>query len=356
MGVRVLFGVFDWGLGHATRDMPLIAALLERGHSVDILATGRALRILMSHFGLRCEYHEVPSISPPYTRGSHFGLSFLLSAPQMLHDLHRARKASKRLIRAGGYDLVVSDCRFDVYDKPANSFLINHQLRFKAFPGGQEAAEAWLAYRIARYGTVLVPDFPAAPNLSGMLGHEPTWLAPEKLAYLGILSHLPREERERDIDLFISLTGPEPQRTVLEEKVLEQVATMPGRIVIAGGHPERHEVTPPPNVEYHAYLDAAAQGEMMNRARAFVSRSGYTTMMELAEIGMPQALLIPTPGQTEQEYLADYYEEAGLFHHVHQDALDLPRDLVAAAGFLGFQPPWRTETSIQRCLAALGLE
>jgi UDP-N-acetylglucosamine:LPS N-acetylglucosamine transferase len=107
-------------------------------------------------------------------------------------------------------------------------------------------------------------------------------------------------------------------------------------------------------VEFHSYLDSARQQEMMNRSRFFVSRSGYTSMMELAEIGLRHALLIPTPGQTEQEYLGDYYEEKGYFHHVDQYTLTLQSDISRARGLTGFSPPWRTDESRRRFLEVIG--
>lgn len=356
MKKHILFGVFDWGLGHATRAKPLIAALLDKGHAVDIISTGRALAVLDEHFSTACTYHDVPSIVSPYTKSENFVWNFALSTPRMLASLKKARALSKKIIRENAYDLVISDCRYDVYDQPKNSFLINHQLRFAAPSGTETFLEAWLAYRMEKFGRIIVPDYPSPKfNLTGKLSHKLTFIPQKRIAYIGHLSHLRRLERDRDIDYFITLTGPEPQRSILEEKIFRQAEALDGDIVIAGGNPDRAKPKLSGRISYFPYLNTAEMEDYLNRARFFISRSGYTSMMELAEVGLSRALLIPTPGQTEQEYLGDYYEKRSFFHHVHQKDLDLAHDVRKAKGFDGFKPPWDTAQSIRYFLEAIGL-
>jgi len=343
--MRVLFGVFDWGFGHATRDIPLIAALL-RDHEVHILATGDALRILRNHFAERCCYHDIPSIYAPYTKTRLFQLKFSVSLPKMARSLKRARRRSKRIIDRG-FDKVISDCRYDVYDRPENSYFINHQLRFKAPPGAERFFERWLAWRMKKYRYIIVPDYEDR-NLSGALSHDLRYLPPEKIKYIGILSHLRRRELPQDIDYFISLSGPEPQRSTLEERILSQVGQLSGKVIIAGGKSSPSGDNGHADVEYCAFQEASRQEEVMNRAKFIITRSGYTTMMELAELGKTNVLLLPTPGQTEQEYLADYCEQQQYFHHVSQYKLTLPKDTERARGFAGFAPPWKTAESVAR--------
>jgi len=353
---KVVFGVFDWGLGHATRSKPLIEQMLKNDCKVDLITTGRAMKVLKGHFGNEIrEYHDVPSIASPYTKSKHFCLSFILKSPEMLDSLRKARKASKKIINGGDYDLVVSDCRYDVYGKKKQSYLINHQLRFQAPVAGEIALEAWLAYRMGRYDKILVPDYPGKNNLSGRLSHKMLFLKNKKIEYLGQISHVAKQECEKNIDIFIMLTGPEPQRSILEEKVLKQAKALDGTIVVAGGNPDEHKVKVPSNVEYHNYIPGNELGGYLNRCKFIVTRSGYTSMMELAELGIDKALLIPTPGQTEQLYLAEYYEKKGYYHSVDQDHLDLSRDIETARGYSGFDPEWNTKQSIKNFMKAVGL-
>jgi hypothetical protein len=271
----------------------------------------------------------------------------------MLVSLRRARGAVRGIIRNGRYDLVISDCRFDVYDDVLNSVLVNHQLRFKVGRGMQAIGEAWLAAAMSHYGRIVVPDYPDAQNLSGLLSHDIRHFDLSRVHYIGILSHLRRRKVERDVDFFISLTGAEPQRSILERKVLAQSRELEGRVVIAAGNPDTRRDEAFGNVRFHSYLEPEQQEEMMNRARCFVSRSGYTSLMELAELGVTRAILIPTPGIPEQEYLGDYCEGKGYFRHTHQHRMFLQADTARLGGLNGFAPPWRTKESVRRFLRVL---
>ena len=350
--MKILFGVFDWGLGHATRDIPLISAMVGR-NEVHILSTGNALQILRNHFGERCTYHDVPSIFPPYTKTRFFKLKFSLSVPRMARTLAKARRKSKKIIDTG-FDRVISDCRYDVYDRPDNSYLINHQLRFKTPVGVQWFFEKWLARRMRRYACVLVPDF-ENPNLTGVLSHGLRYLPKDRIRYIGILSHLRKLDLPQNIDYLISLSGPEPQRTVLEKRVLAQVGRLKGKVIIAGGKPGGVSEDLGENVQHFAFLNAQQQQDAMNQAKFIVTRSGYTTMMELVELEKTQVLLLPTPGQTEQEYLGDYCERHKYFHHISQFRLQLARDARIQESFIGFAAPWKTAESVTRALEIIRL-
>ena len=343
--MKILFGVFDWGLGHATRDIPLITELLKKNR-VSIISTGRALKILTDRFKDACTYHDVPSIYPPYTRTPFFRLNFTLSSPLMIKSLRYARRKSAEII-GDSFDIVISDCRYDVYDTPENSYLINHQVRFKSVLGTEWALERWLASRIKKYRFVIVPDF-EGPNLSGDLSHNLRYVPADKTKYIGILSHLKKRDVDEDIDYFISLSGPEPQRTILEKKILARMDQLEGKIVIAGGNPAAKTEKVATNAEFHSFLNTEQQENIANRAKFIITRSGYSTIMDLVELDKKNALLLPTPGQTEQEYLADYYERMRYFHHVSQYRLKLKRDIERAGTFKGFVPPWRTRESVER--------
>jgi len=343
--MKILFGVFDWGLGHATRDIPLIKELCKK-NEVYLLSTGLALKILKDYFRDRCFYYDVPSLYPPYTKTAFFRLKFVLSCPWMLKTLRQARKQTEQIITREKFDAVVSDCRYDVYDRPENSYLINHQLRFKTPLGAEWAFELWLASRMKKYRYVFVPDF-EEHNLSGHLSHNLRYISEDKIRYIGILSHLSKLDKEQDIDYFVSLSGPEPQRVVLEKKIISQLNQLKGRVVIAGGNPEGQEKKLPGDAEFYSFLKTEQQQDIMSRSKFVITRSGYTTIMELAELDRKKALLMPTPNQTEQEYLADYYEEKRYFHHISQYKLQLDRDIEESKRFEGFTAPWKTEESVR---------
>jgi hypothetical protein len=225
-------------------------------------------------------------------------------------------------------------------------------LRFHSFPAGEQIMERWLAAQMNHYRAVAVPDY-ATNSLSGRLSHDLRYFDPKKVRYVGILSHVRKLGLPRDIDTFISISGPEPQRTKFEEIVMAQVDRLPGNVVIAAGNPDRRGHETRGRVEYFGYLDGPRQEEMTNRAKSMISRSGYTTIMEQAEVGVPRSLTVPTPGQTEQEYLSRYYQAQGNAPFVSQYELDLVRDLARAEAerFRGFTAPWKTEQSVKNFLA-----
>jgi len=366
--MKIAFGVFDWGIGHATRDIPLITELLK-SNQVHIISTGRALKLLVNHFGDRCTYDDIPSVYPPYTKTPFFKMKFVFLLLKMIRSLKYAREKTRKIIDAK-FDIVISDCRCDVYDNPDNSYLINHQLRFKTPFGAERIFERWLAGRMKKYKYVIVPDF-EDKNLSGKLSHNLRYISREKIRYIGILSHLAKTNLAQDIDYFISLSGPEPQRTIFEKKIMSQLNQLEGKIVIAAGNPDstaptsscrktgvggsdnnlQLDSTSSPHV--YSFLSTEQQQNIMNRARFIIARPGYTTVMELAELNKKRVLFLPTPGQTEQEYLADYYEKQKYFHHVSQYHLKLRKAIEKSRGFRGFDPPWKTEQSVKEFMKVI---
>ncbi|MBN2589888.1 MAG: hypothetical protein JXA96_08490 [Sedimentisphaerales bacterium] len=342
--MKILFGIFDWGLGHATRDIPLITELLK-SNEVHILSTGRAIKLVHRYFGDKCQYYDIPSIYMPYTKTPFFKTKFAVTLPLMVHTLRKARKESKKIIDEG-FDKVISDCRYDVYDRLDNSYLINHQLRFETPIGTERLVERWLNLRMSKYKYIIIPDFDE-PNLSGKLSHNLRYKCKDKAKYIGILSHVKRQNVPEDIDYFISLSGPEPQRSILYKKIMLQLDQLKGKIVIAGGNPDSTETDSHDDIQVFSFLNSQQQEEMMNRAKFIISRSGYTTVMELAELNKKNVLFIPTPGQSEQEYLANYYEEKEYFHHLSQYKFKLKEAIGHSNNFKGFTPAWTTVQSVQ---------
>lgn len=343
---RICVSPLSWGLGHATRDLPLVRHFLDRGHEVTIAGSGRALALLKQEVP-QCEFLELEDYPPPYTSSRHFVRKFIATAPLMLTAMVREKENFERILRHRTFDLILSDNRFNVRSPDIPSFIISHQVRFmvpKLLRSWEFVTESWNARFQGRFRRVIVPDYAdPAVCLSGRMSHGLSRLPPSKLYYAGILASVERMDVEEDVDVFVSVSGPEPQRTEFERIVMDRIEDVPGdRIEIALGKPEVRE-KPRVNgrITVHGYLDREAQQRMLNRARMVVCRSGYTTLMELAELGK-KALLVPTPGQTEQEYLAEYHAERGFFHAVSQYDLDLRRDLKRASEMTGI--PFRTET------------
>lgn len=356
--LNVLFAVHDWGLGHATRDLVLIRGLLDAGHAVTVLSNGRALELLGEELGGECELLQLGDIPKPLGRKPFwFYLRMSLAMPLVLAIFARERDVTRRLVQTRGFDRVISDSRFGVVSRDVPSYYLFHSLR-QIIPKPFDRLESFVERRqrdLLRHATgILIPDVEEDGGLAGALCHDPACDWRGKLHYLGILSSLRRRELSQDIDFFVSVSGAEPQRTFFEEIVLAQAHDLPGRTVVALGRAGSSE--PPAHtgrVTIYPYLDRRRQEEMMNRARLVVSRSGYTTLMELAELRR-RALFVPTVGQSEQEYLAAHHRAKGHAFSVAQSELRLARDTAIALRYRGLPVLPPTQTSVARFLAIIG--
>ena len=128
---------------------------------------------------------------------------------------------------------------------------------------------------------------------------------------------------------MISISGPEPQRTLLENKLLSQIDNLTGKIVVTLGKIEKQDILNKKNIQTYSFLTKEKRIDFLNRTKLVISRSGYSTIMDLAVIGI-KALMIPTPGQVEQEYLGQYHNKKGTFYSVSQDNINLQKDIELA--------------------------
>lgn len=354
--MRVLFAVSSWGLGHATRDLVLLRALLSARRSVTVLSTGRALRALRQELGDRCDYLDLPDIPVALSRTSlGFHLKMLVSLPRTFHTFWREHRFVRDLCRREKYDRIVSDSRYGVWSSSIPSYHVMHTLHHvlpgRALPG-EYVMERVHHRLLSGARKILVPD-DEEDGLAGDLCHNLACFRREQLEYIGILSSVVLQPCEEDVDCFVSISGVEPQRTLLEQEVLRQARELAGRVVIALGKPEHNQpVSVDGRMTIYPYMGRQQQAEMLNRARVIVSRSGYTTLMELAELGK-RALVIPAVGQTEQEYLGEVHEARGNLHSVPQRKLDLPRDTAAARGYRGLHRVGCTARTASRFMEIL---
>jgi len=288
------------------------------------------------------------------TSANHFFLAkFVLSFPHLLQGIAQERRNLAAILAEDRYDLIISDNRLGVYSDKVPSVFITHQLHYHlplvAWP--VELAGVWLnSYLHEKFTRVIVPDNPPGPlSLAGKLSRAETDITRDRAYYAGILTSTRRRDVPQDLDYLILISGPEPQRTELEKILLPATGDLTGSVTVLLGSPK---VAGNNSNSRHCTVMSYASTEekelLMNRARCIVCRSGYTTMMELAELGKHHALLVPTPGQTEQEYLAGYYRQNGWFYTQQQHRLKLADDLRAAEKYSGFPEMPGTEENVQR--------
>lgn len=329
---RILVAVLNWGLGHATRTIPIIREL-SRNHSVLIASTGRSLALLRQEFP-SCETLDFPDYSVRYSRnGKCLIIYLLIQLPKILVLLFLEHLRTLKIVKKHSVEIIFSDNRYGVYSKRIPCFFMTHQLRFRLPESLRkfEIISVWFNQLMLRnFKTVFVPDFPGDKNLSGQLGHPEVFSKSEKIRYIGPLSSLVPKKVRQTIDALILISGPEPQRSSLEKLILKQIEDIPGHCVVVLGKPEmKQTVTSLRGHEIISHLDRNTLSKYMSRADVIVSRAGYSTIMEMISFKKP-ALFIPTPGQTEQEYLAGRLNGSGLFYCVTQDKIDLVHDIKKA--------------------------
>jgi UDP:flavonoid glycosyltransferase YjiC (YdhE family) len=305
----VLVAPLDWGLGHATRCIPIITALSTIGCEVIIAAEGRQRELLQAEF---------PSLKIIHLTGYHvtygrfawstaFGI--ILQIPKLLSAIRQEKKWLEELLKYQKVNLVVADNRYGLHNKKVPSVFITHQLLIKTGLGAFADNILQIAnYRlIRRFSYCWVPDYKEYPNLAGELSH-PSTLPLTSCAYIGALTRftaLPGPAKEKH--LLVMLSGPEPQRTLLEEHLFSQLATYDKPVVILRGLPGADELPVVSNrrVTLYNHLPATEMAQVIASADIVICRSGYSSIMDLIPSGK-KCVFIPTPGQPEQRYLADY--------------------------------------------------
>ncbi|MBU2927839.1 glycosyltransferase [Winogradskyella psychrotolerans] len=317
---RILVAPLNWGLGHSTRCIPIINALIENGFEPVIASDGIALELLKKEFPTLSAF-ELPSYNITYAKKANgFKIKLIKDSPHLLKTIKREKKVIESLIDKEQISGIISDNRFGVRHKGIPSVFITHQLRVLS------GNTTWLSSKlhqkiIAKFNECWVPDHLGVNNLSGELGHPENYMAPVK--YLGALTRFKKLDVEAEYNLLVLLSGPEPQRTFLEEKLLAELKHYEGRVLFVKGkvEPEQHK-TIVDHIEIYNYMTSEQLEISINKSDLILSRSGYTTIMDLEKLEK-KAFFIPTPGQFEQEYLAKRLSTEGIAPYCLQDDFDV---------------------------------
>ncbi|MBS0025896.1 glycosyltransferase [Chitinophaga sp. 22321] len=331
---KILVIPLDWGLGHATRDIPLIHEMLNAGCQVFIAAEGKHAALLQQEFP-QLTIFPLPGYRIQYAqKGQHFGLKIIQQIPKIYRTVQYEQRWLKKIVAEYQIDAVISDNRFGLYHKKIPTVFITHQLLIKTpFGGWIERTLQKINYRfINKYSACWIPDFTGNNNLSGELAH-PAQL-PAHTTYIGCLSRFePKPDVTKKYDLLVLISGPEPQRSNLEKLILDQIKPLKITALIVSGKPGiPHHAEVAPGVTQVNHLNASELNEAMLASDMVLSRSGYTTLMDLAKLNK-KAILIPTPGQSEQVYLGEYLMEKGYFYSLSQEQFNLKTALDEASRF-----------------------
>ena len=332
---RVLVAPLDWGLGHATRCIPVIYELQKQ--QVDVWLAGERSQ---EHL-LKQEFPDLPFLPLKGYRvrysktASGLWRALLRQIPGLWRSVQREKKWLSSMVDQHQFDLVISDNRFGLSHPAIPCVFITHQLTIKTSLGKwlDKQAQRIIYQFIQKFDECWIPDYKTEPNLAGNLAH-PVVYPDIPCFFTGILSRLPKKEMtavERHI--FISLSGPEPQRTIWEDRLINDLINHKGTATVVRGLPDSDRIMPSTNdIRFYNHLGTDDFATEMAKAEWVICRSGYSTVMDLARMGK-KAILVSTPGQPEQEYLAQHLHENGFAPFISQKEFSLERALALAAAY-----------------------
>lgn len=325
---RILIAPLDWGLGHATRCIPIIKFLIQQGSDVFIAADGPAAALLQKEFS-SLTILPLKGYGISYSRSKQFFfIKMLTQFPKVISAIKHEKSWLKDVISEFEIDAVISDNRFGLYSKKIPCVFITHQLFIETGSKTLSRLAQKINYRYIKHFTECwVPDERGTTNIAGQLSH-PDKLPAVPVKYLGILSRCEKSDIQKDLDLLIMISGPEPQRSIFEQFLLSQLTESAMKVLFLRGLPAAADTlqSENKNVTVINHLPAQELNSMMQRATLVIARCGYSTVMDLVALKQ-KAILIPTPGQAEQEYLAKYLLEKKIFYTVSQQHFSLEKEI-----------------------------
>ncbi|MEY2811824.1 MAG: hypothetical protein RI991_819 [Bacteroidota bacterium] len=356
--MKVLVAPLDWGLGHATRCVPLVQSMLQLGWNITLAGEGPSLNILTK------EFPELPTLnlkgySIKYPKNGFWLIpNLLLQVPKIVQTIRSEKKWLEKAQKEHQWDLIISDNRYGLSAPNATCIFMTHQLWVLSGWGNpiDKILNKQLHNWINSFDQCWIPDQEKDGGIAGLLSHPPfptplptgrftelVWqassLLPIPLKYIGPLSRLrPNSEKEGN-KILVLLSGPEPQRSLLEEKIITQIKDIDEQFLVVRGLPtDTQQPSNSAHIEFKNHLSSDDLSSALSSAKLVICRSGYSSIMDLLRL-KKKAILIPTPGQTEQLYLAKLLQEKNWFvvHQQHDFQLNtaipfcLQKALVAPA-------------------------
>ncbi|OQP65753.1 hypothetical protein A3860_14230 [Niastella vici] len=331
----VLLSPLDWGLGHTTRCIPIILELLHQGCNVIIACNSTQKALLIKEFP-ELVYVHLAGYNLKYGK-NRWGtiVRLILQTPKILIKINNENTWLNIFLKSKQVHCIISDNRFGLYAPGVHSVFITHQLYIKTGLGRlTNRLVQWFNYRrIQRFSTCWVPDQKGSPTLAGELSN-PSKLPAIPVQYIGALSRFtPCKAEKCAINLLIILSGPEPQRTIFENLLLPFLKQQPGKTVLVRALPaENSGARVEGNLTIYNHAPASLLNQLICDSEFVISRSGYTTVMDLLKLGK-KSILVATPGQAEQEYLATHLFTQQLAYTVPQNQFALSKALEAVKTF-----------------------
>lgn len=309
----------NWGLGHASRSIPLIRKLSAEGHKLFLASDGNAGMMLQNEFP-DLTYFELPSYDINYKFES-IVLNLLKQRKKFQDAIKKEHQALHNLVKTNKIDQVISDNRFGCYHEQCKNIFITHQIKLLHKNPIIELIGTKINRKfISKFTECWIPDYESKDNLSGILSHGISLNIPIK--FIGPLSRFQKLDKNSDskFTFLCILSGPEPQRTIFENLLRTQLENIEGQHVIVSGTPRKIEKKK--NISYYGIMNHNEITDLILQSKKIISRSGYSSIMDYYAMDI-SAFLVPTPGQSEQEYLGRLHSERKKFQCVSQKKFDL---------------------------------
>jgi uncharacterized protein (TIGR00661 family) len=335
MNKRVLVAPLDWGLGHATRCVPIIRTLLDLDCTVLLAGAGPSLALLKVEFPeVTC--FDLPAYQPVYPARGSMMVKLLLQAGRFKRAVVDEQKVIKAIVAQHQIDLVIADNRYGCYSDAVPCVFISHQLNPIVPPvwkGLGLIVNRFIRNYIQKFTACWVPDFPGSV-LTGKLSST----SDKSVTFIGPLSRFgfPEEIPEKKYDVLALISGPEPQRSIFENIVIPQLVESGLKALIVRGVVNQQRRMISEHVEAVDHLESTALEQALLQSEVVLARSGYSTIMDLARL-QKRVIFVPTPGQTEQEYLANRFEQLRISFSVNQKSFSLLQALEACRHYTGFK-------------------
>lgn len=350
---NILVCPLDWGIGHATRCIPIINELIQQNVNVIIGADNQPYNLLKKEFP-HLQFVRFPGYKFSYPGNEKMALKMAKQIPAILSGIKSEHRFLKNLIQKLNIDAVISDNRFGLYNNAIPCIFLTHQVFIKV-PDNLKFIEPILyklnKHYIVKYNECWIPDWKNGFTLSGDLSHEKPKFP--NTYFIGPLSRFGKRKKKikpnYKYDFAVIISGPEPQRSILEKIVLEQIKGLKGKGIVVLGIPGSAgpQSANSEQVKIFSHLGSKELEELILDSKIIICRPGYSSIMDLIVLGK-QAIFIPTPGQTEQEYLADYYFENGIFFRMSQKELDINVALKQIDGYPGFHKEYDSKILKER--------
>lgn len=301
---KIFISPLDWGLGHTTRCIPIIKALQELNTEIWI-GVNKTQQKLLSEELTNVNYIHFNGYNISYPASEAMTLKMALQIPKILTKINTENKELKKLNEKYKFDLVLSDNRFGLHSNDIPSIYITHQINIQAPLGGGKILHKLHQKYISKFNQCWIPD----DNLNTLAGRL-SKSNRENHHYIGLLSRFssPAFSLKSEYKYLAIISGPEPQRSIFENKIINSFKTANERCAILGGKPLSKNQLKLDNIDYFSHLPSSLFLDLVNLSEKIICRPGYSSIMDFATLQKP-VFFIPTPGQTEQEYLAKYFKQ-----------------------------------------------